>query len=595
MKGLQKHVVFLAFMVMGWGPLRAQGGGSGPAGTIAADRWLEVDLYWFDKDRIHGSAEEFWARMAPFFEGIEGWKGVILNVGWLMDYVLDWRGNLDDPIAFPRQMHQENWFVVEGTLEGDLHQKQEQFRERFSHPATNLRKYYQNWTYRDLRELAATLRQIAADKYGFRDMKVGSFVLAWKSIYGGSPSNWSVRQPQAYRTMENFGTRMANFDPTALLNADSTHYGAYPHGIAAGMHSYTFFGAQWGDLSRKVGLDAIVLRDGMVGPAVYSRGGPYGAAASSDAAIDDAWSHATAELVKSVKMANPKDLVIGYSSAVSAVSDWRINCFDLEKIAEEGYLDAYIDQTWAGAWNEPGVREFEYWNRPVSGWTYQMAYMLLHGAVLAKSRVHHYQLTETFDAWECWDVLHTVPEKLKWGIWAYSHAAVKTPGGIRMPAGAYVSWCNQGKRLLSESDVRLLSETLNAAYRDAARVKDVAGPTIIYNRGAMEWQQAHDPGGDIKEWIDEYAGTLMKWSVPIFSAARIEDLPFIHTDLPVLQTPVHLKPGVSTYIQGLIRRGKPVAIVGSPAGGVDPAIAELAGMDSRDREAGGVVRIGAVG
>lgn len=577
------------------GSAAASGGGMiSKAGSIATDRWLEVDLYWFDKDHIRASAAEFLARNAPFFEGVEGWKGIILNVGWLMDYILDWRGDLDDRIAFPRQMHQENWFLVEGTLEGDLDQKRKEFRDRFSHPATGQRKYYQDWTYRDLRELSATLRQIAAEKYGIRDMKVGSFVLAWKSIYGGSPSNWSARQPQAYRTMDDFGMTMALFDPTSRLVADSTHYGAYPHGIAGGMHSYTFFAGQWGDLSHKVGLDALVLRDGMVGPATYSRGGPFGATASPDTAVDNAWSHATAELVRSVKIANPGALVIGYSSAVSAVSDWRINCFDLEKIADEGYLDAYIDQTWAGAWNEPGVREFEYWNRPVSGWTYQMAYMLLHGAVLAKSRVHHYQLTETFDAWECWDVLHTVPEKLKWGIWAYSHAATKVPGGLKMPAGAYISWCNQGKRLLSAGDVQMLTQTLNAAYRDAAQVKDVLGPTIVYNRSAMEWQQAHDPAGDIKEWIDEYAGTLLKWSVPIFSVTRAEFLPFIHTDLPILQTPVHLRPGISGYIQDLIRRGRPVAIVGSPAGGVDPAIAALAGMGTRDTKHYGRVRFGAL-
>ena len=67
--------------------------------------------------------------------------------------------------------------------------------------------------------------------------------------------------------------------------------------------------------------------------------------------------------------------------------------------------------------------------------------------------MRHYHLVETFDAWESWDVIHTAPERLRWGIWAYSHAAVKTPSGIKLPAGSYISWANQGKRLLSAEDV----------------------------------------------------------------------------------------------------------------------------------------------
>ncbi len=74
---------------------------------IHTDRWLEIDLYWFNKDSIDASVHAFWRRNAPFFENIDGWRGVILNVGWLMDYVLDWRGRLEDRIPFPKRMNQE--------------------------------------------------------------------------------------------------------------------------------------------------------------------------------------------------------------------------------------------------------------------------------------------------------------------------------------------------------------------------------------------------------------------------------------------------------------------------------------------------------
>ena len=59
-----------------------------------------------------------------------------------------------------------------------------------------------------------------------------------------------------------------------------------------------------------------------------------------------------------------------YSNAASAYSDWRSNGFDLEGIAREGFLDVWVDQTWAGAWNEVGVRYDSFWNNPTLGWTY---------------------------------------------------------------------------------------------------------------------------------------------------------------------------------------------------------------------------------
>ena len=70
-----------------------------------------------------------------------------------------------------------------------------------------------------------------------------------------------------------------------------------------------------------------------------------------------------------------------------------------------------------GAWNEVGIREGSFWNAPTKGWTYQLAYMLMHAAILADTKVRHYPLVETFDAWESWDVIHSAPERLRWGIW----------------------------------------------------------------------------------------------------------------------------------------------------------------------------------
>ncbi len=158
--------------------------------------------------------------------------------------------------------------------------------------------------------------------------------------------------------------------------------------------------------------------------------GPFGTTASADAAENARWTTETAALVRLTKQANPRALVIGYSTGASAVSEWRVDCVDLESIAKEGFPRClgWIDQSWGGGWNEVGIREGGFWNTPYLGWTYQLGYVLAHSAQLAGTPTRHYILTETFDAWEDWDVIHTAPRRLRWGIWAYLHAALKTPG-----------------------------------------------------------------------------------------------------------------------------------------------------------------------
>lgn len=551
---------------------------------IHTDRWLEIDLYWFDKNDIQSSVNQFWQRFHPLFKGVAGWRGVILNVGWLTDYVTDWRGNPDDTIPIVKGMTQEDWFSVRGHLTGTLANKYKQWTQRFAKPANAQRKAYVDWTYKDLKILTSTLRETAKEKYNFDNIKVGSFVLAWKYIYGSKASGWSLRHPEAFSSFAMQNESNSTLDATALLKADICHYGAFPNGTQAGLPVAEFFGKQWGDFSKTIGLDVIVLRDGMLGTGVYRRFGPFGKTLSADTAQNEKMIRALSDLVRVTKQSNPKALVIGYSSAASAVADFRTNAFDLEATAKEGYLDAFIDQTWAGAWNEVGIRYGgdNFWNMPYLGWTYQLAYMLIHGAVLTDTKTRHYQLTETFDAWESWDVIHTAPQRLRWGIWAYSHAAVKTPSGLKMPDGAYISWANQGTRLLSDSDVVFLADELDSAYNDAANIKDVFGPTLVYNRAALTWQNEHAPDKSIKEWIDEYAGSLMKWGLPILSATRIEYLDKIKTDLPILQTPVHLNNDQKNYIIKQMDGSKPFFIIGSPTGGIDRDIANEGGLLSND-------------
>jgi hypothetical protein len=101
---------------------------------------------------------------------------------------------------------------------------------------------------------------------------------------------------------------------------------------------------------------------------------------------------------------------------------------------------------------------------------------------------------------------------------------------------------------------------------------------MVYSREAMAWQNRHAPDRFINEWIDEQMGTVLKWSVPCLSVTRSEWLDQIKTDLPVIQTPVRLPAAQIAAIARRIESGRPVAIFGSAAGGIDPRLATLMGV-----------------
>ena len=558
------------------------------AASVPADRWLEIDLYWFDRDNIPGSVRIFWQRYAPLYEGVTGWKGLIMSIGLSAGYILDWHGNLDEPVNLPKNMHPWPMLRCDRQLTGPTEERIRQWREQRLATADKSRwASYQPWTYRDLRRLTNELRAVAQHDYGIPDFKVGSYVTGWDRHYDCDPIEFSVRHPNSYFNVLVNGRV---FNQLAVLDKDPKPYGAYPAGIPAGTPLVEFFGKQWGGLSKAVGLDALLMKDAFFQPEAYQRAGPYGWAASADPAKVEQWHRATATLVRTTKLANSTALVIGQSSAASAVADWRVECLDLERLAKEGFMDAYLDQTWSGAYAEVGVRHVRFWNVPWLGWTHGMTSVLLHAAMLAETRVRHYVLTEVFDAWEEFDILHNSPQRLKWGIWAYLHAALKTPHGLKMPAGSYISWANRGHALIPAEDVAWLAREINAATLDARDTTDIPGATLVYSRAAMEWQSKNRPAESIKEWIDEQAGTVMKWPVPVFSVTRSEWLTQVSCDLPVVQTPVHLPEAEEAAILDEISRGRPVAVFGSPASGLSVKVAEAAGLRSVDPKAGALAK-----
>lgn len=541
---------------------------------------MEIDLYWFKQRELKGSVNEFWERFQPLYAGVSGYRGVILNIGWTVGPVMEWSGKLDQRISLPTGSGQSRWVDQHELLAGSTEERKQKSEARYAGSVVSARRGYDPWTYGDVKLLIAEIKREAARR-GISGFKVGMLNYASADAYG-EVAAWVGRQPEAFTKpapslpLDQDADRY--FDPAAHLHADPTPLGGLPHGIAEGMLVHQAYAAQWGSISRALGLDAIMLRDSFGMPVPYERGGPWGPVAPSAEIIRQA-TDAVAALVKETKLANPHALVMMYSNAASAVADWPSNGFDLETIGKQGYLDIWVDQTWAGAWNEVGIRYKNFWNNPALGWTYQLDYMLTHAAILADTKVRHYPLVETFDAWESWDVIHSAPQRLHWGIWAYSHAAVKTPNGLKLPVGTYISWANQGDRLLSEGDVSFLASNINAAVSDAHRVTAVFGPTLVYSRQAMQGQIDHaSPGQDANEWLDEQAGSLAKWPVPILSATRLEWLPRVQSDLFVIQTPSHLSATRLDTLGKLINSGQPVALVGNFAGSIDDSLLQLAGL-----------------
>ncbi len=549
---------------------------------VPGDRWMEIDLYWFEPTDIPVSVHRFWDRFYPLYDRVAGDRGVILNVGWTVGYIMEWSGDLNQRITLPSGTGQQPWVQENSPLPGTTADRKREWSERFANKVMMSRQGYGAWTYGQLRTLNDAMRQEAKQR-GIENFKVGSLVYAWNDAYG-EIAPWAKKHDEAFThwTLDaslnfNHGT---NFNPGAKLHQDATRLGSLPEGIQEGATAHSVFASQWGSLSKSVGLDAIMLRDSFGMPVPYERAGPWGAVAPSPELIAEATENVSA-LVRETKTSNPKALVMMYSNAASAMSDWRSNGLDLERIAREGFLDIFVDQTWAGAWNEVGVRHNAFWNVPTLGWTYQLTSTLMHAAILSGSHVRHYPLIETFDAWESWDVLHSVPDRLRWGIWAYSHASVKTPRGIEVPAGSYISWANQGKNLLTESDVVFLKTNINAAVSDAHQTSQVYGPVLVYTRSASRWQAEHArPHFDVKEWLDEQTGSVIKWPVPVLSSTRIEWLPDIQADMFILGSPSHLSNQELLSVTRIIKEGHPVAIFGSPAGGVDEQLQKFAGLSA---------------
>ena len=508
------------------------------------DRWVEIDIDWFGDPPWDRTIDEFVARTLPLFAGEHELRGVCFNVGWLADLVTEWTGRPDQRLPL-RSRRFARWARL---------------------------------SYEDLRRFLADLRRSAAAA-GIPDLKLGVLVAGLGEVVAppvtGSMydlfSDWHDRHPELY-PLDISPLPGPDLDPRVLMHPDDYAYATRPEGIRDGEPFPEFFGEQWGAVAGFLGLDLIHLRDGFLGPLLYTRVGPYGTVAAADPAENETWTDAVRRLFRACKDAHPDGLVMAYSSGISGTAEWLTGCVDLETIVADGALDIFIDQTWGGAWQD-------WWDDTWKGWTFQLAYLVGHGAQIrgANERratpCRQYNLIETWDGWEPWDTLHDTPGKLEWATWAFSHAAVVGRDGRPIvPEGTYISWMNDwNDRLITTTDVAFLARHLDAAQASATGIEAIFGPMIVHDRGGLAAKYAEDPASNASEWVEDQAGMVLKFGAAILAGTRAEWLPPTWPEGVLWQLPATIE------LEQARALGGPVVATGR-ADRIDAALVAAAGV-----------------
>eukprot|EP00928_Gymnodinium_smaydae_P029598 TRINITY_DN22249_c0_g1_i2.p1 TRINITY_DN22249_c0_g1~~TRINITY_DN22249_c0_g1_i2.p1 ORF type:complete len:809 (-),score=43.78 TRINITY_DN22249_c0_g1_i2:280-2706(-) len=534
------------------------------------------------EERLSAEVDQLISRVAPLYEGISGEQWLVGCFGWLVDLVFEWTGSPSQPYPIDNR-DTPQWSA-------------------------------ENATYDDIRRLVTIIRKVAASR-GLPRLKVAALFIGWGHIYDVQKGPFRIRHPE----IADGGDSMLTLLHNRRMNADSYPYATQPGGAISGQAWPELWGKQWGSFSNFAGFDGVVIRDGFSTYTNYDRTGPYGKSASANRTENALWLDGFRAVFREAKLGNPSASVIGYSQAGSAVGEWRVGLFDLEQIVADGYIDAWIDQSWPGAWQDVPTRS---WSG--LGWTHQLAYILVHRAQIEggnrlrcsfsttkKCRAaKHYVLHETFDSYEGWDTIHNVPQKLLWGIYAYNHAVLeRADGRLVIADGQYISWANswsyvkksepgmpssgEGDYLLNPlglmtyTDMNFLAGALNRAEQSTTSISlgSLAGPALVYDRPSLELLMHAAPQSNSYEWIDEHAGMLMKFGLPIMVVRRVEDgLDPSRKGGYILSVPSN----ASKFAQETRKSLKALAAVGAPvlifgrADRIDPELLLLAGVEVKN-------------
>lgn len=204
---------------------------------------------------LYTQATIFFQRLSPVLNNTDGPIGVVVSAGWIMDLCTEWSGDpsQDNPISNPETPQ------------------------------------FASWTYRDIKLFFGTLRQAGDSVLGHGRLILGWMHIGSDKIYDISCGSFSRRHPEVFDGLQNGFCRINVARGISHgLAADNYTYAAFPSGLPGGTTFQYFYGQQWGALSRFLGLDLVLLRDG-VGRNMYVRSGPFGFTASPNTTLNRQW------------------------------------------------------------------------------------------------------------------------------------------------------------------------------------------------------------------------------------------------------------------------------------------------------------------
>ncbi len=464
------------------------------------DRLLELDIdslgTGVDRDRIF----EVVGRLAVTWRETSGddVSGLVLNIGWLMDPVLLWSGNGDQRLPLRSQR-----------LSGWAQQ-----------------------SYKTLRDTVTEVRAAAAAhgvphlRMGILVLGIGEFVNEIVRAPGDSTDEsldgalyqergeWIKRQPQLYPFSPAVTLHGPGLDWRKSLRADPQVLASRPDGVHDGDSFGELFADQWASFSAFLGLDLLLLRDETTTPVHSGRIDFDGGTATATPEQVTEWTDSLIASTQAIKRASPDTWLCLYSSGLSPTVEARFGRLDIVRVVAEGNIDAWVDQTWGGAWQD-------WWDAGWQGWTFQLSNLLARAALIAEGNLRrvgnecrHYPIVQLLDGWEPYDTLHDYPHKLTWGIWAFTHAVVAVGGRHRPVSGHYLAVGNDRTgALISPDDLNTVVGQINAAIRSVQKLEYPLGP-VLHAATATELQQYSAS----TEPTEDAVGFLLKWGLPVITS-----------------------------------------------------------------------------
>ena len=456
------------------------------------DRFVEIDCDVFGSPPRVDQVKTVLARLKPILsssrEGSE--VGLVINFGWVMDLVTLWSG---DPLQkLPIQSHRlAGWSGI---------------------------------TYRDLCDLILKIRETAEDlqipslRIGPLFIGVGEFAT---DIVNGSEdleqdedsgaiyqerSAWLRAHPEIFPFSERITLHGKGIDLRVALTSDSAEYASFPEGIPNGTTFAEFFARQWESLSNYVGFSLLLLRDEFTTPVHAGRIDFDGGTSPASAMEIQEWTDAVATLTNAIKASSSSTWLMLYSSGLSPSVDYHYGRLDTQRLVQRGSFDAWIEQTWGGAWQD-------WWDAGFAGWTFQLTNLCSRlGLIKSASRPFAlqgprvYKLIQLLDGWEPYDTFRDYKGKLKWGIWAFSQANYRDESGrLHHTDGSYFAIANDNQQeLITLEEAKWVANEVSLAEEAAERKTEQIGFVLpLQNSEAKH----HSP----PVFIEEAISLLAKW------------------------------------------------------------------------------------